>query len=47
MVIPKIYYQYELAHFKGNMGHNATSDVDSTCFGLFRYAHRARVMFSI
>ncbi len=27
MVIPKIYYQYELAHFKGNMGHDATSDV--------------------
>jgi hypothetical protein len=26
MVIPKIYYQYELAHFKGNMGHDATSD---------------------
>jgi hypothetical protein len=26
MVIPSIYYQYELAHFKGNMGHDATSD---------------------
>ena len=21
-----MYYQYELAHFKGNMGHDATSD---------------------
>jgi hypothetical protein len=29
MVIPLIYYQYELAHFKGNMGHDATSDVSN------------------
>ena len=27
MVISKISYQYKLAHFKSNMGHDATSDV--------------------
>ena len=23
-----MYYQYELSHYKGNMGHDATSDGD-------------------
>jgi len=26
MVIPLMYYQYELTHFKGDMGHGVASD---------------------
>ena len=28
-----MYYQYKLAHFKGNMGHDATSDVGECLLG--------------